>query len=283
MAIEYNSHLRAGRQITNAELTQALGLDPRSSPESLGSELLTVQAKAEARLNTGGSCFIAQAENSLRRTWENIRGNFVVPETGLLFGPTFEMRRGSDLESLRELAQLLAPLTEITPESAKQIFKLDDLIQDRRLKGPSAGRKQLWDSCIYQARRVLEGGRGFLSQAEAEVLTTLSRRPVAPHVEQGARLGRTNLVWRSIDGRWEPCFENGRYRTTSILLASRRYLQECLETHRLPNDSIAAEQQRAILSRALRAINNSYGDESRRRVLREELRYALLRDFPPRG
>ncbi|NDC37821.1 MAG: hypothetical protein EBZ48_07180 [Proteobacteria bacterium] len=281
VAIEYNSPLRPARAASASELVSALEVDPRASNEVLSAALLQVRAKAQARLDIQGSAYLTPEIKELEKTWHTIRGNFIVPEEGILFAPSFEVRRSTDLNALRELSQVLAPLTEVTPESAKQIFVLDDLIQDRRLKGPSPTKQKLWESCINQAKRALEGKRGFISHTESEVITTLARRPVAPHLEPGARLGRTNLVWKKLDGPWEPCFAESRYKPISILSASRKYLEECMK--RLPEDPKAAEQQRSILSRALRAINNSYGNESRLRAFREELRSALLREFPPRG
>jgi hypothetical protein len=284
MAIEYNSPIRAPRPASSMELREALGLDARSTSDQVARELSTLQDKAKARLDIAGSAYLPSSQKLFEKVWGGIRGNLEVPTGGILFGPSFEVRRPTDLASLKELHQFLAPLTEVSQQEAQQILALEASITQGLLTGPPPKQQTQWRSSVYQATRMKEGSRGFLSQEELEVFTKLAHRPKSEHVQVGARLGRTNLVWKKLDGKWEPCFENSRYkRPRSLLDLPPAHLKASMHPENLPEDFRAAAQQRDILARALNARTNNFGDESGRRMKRAELRSALLREFPPEG
>ena len=265
-----------GRAASDSELSKNLGLRANTDSTDISTALTNINNRAHARLDFPGSIYIKEQDKHLVSLWNDLRASFNIPDAGVLFPATFQIRRESDLESLRKLNNFLKTLIPLSATEAQEILKTRDRIKSNRLKGPLDDQKAEWSSCLSQAEQAIKGQAAFITPGELELHKQFSASPVAKELSIGGKIGKTGLVWIQFDGEWYPCFKETRYTNSqrSILQRPVPYLESCCQPDRLPPDQEARKQQLSILKGAIAAKKT--GEED---LFLEELR----RKYPPRG
>lgn len=265
-----------GRTAAGSEIIKQLGLKSNTETTDISAALTNLHDRAHARLDFPGSIYIKEQDKPLVSMWNEIRQSFNIPDAGVLFPSTFQIRRESDLESLRKLNNFLKTLISLSATEAQEILKTRDRIKNNRLKGPLDDQKAEWSSCLSQAEQAIKGQAAFITPGELALHKQFSASPVAKELSVGGKIGKTGLVWIQFDGEWYPCFPDTRYTNSkrSILQRPVPYLASCCEPDRLPKDPEARKQQLVILKGAIAAKQS--GEEQR-------FLAALREKYPPRG
>jgi hypothetical protein len=265
-----------GRVASDSELTKILGLKSNVDTSDISAALTDIHNRAHARLDFPGSIYIKEQDKHLVSLWNALRASFNIPDAGVIFPATFQIRRDSDLESLKKLRNFVEPIVPLSASDAQEILKTRDRIKNNRLKGPLEDQKAEWNSCISQAEQAIKGQAAFITPEELALYKQFSVSPVAQELNLGGKIGRTGLVWIQFDGEWHPCFPDSRYTNSkrSILQMTVPYLESCCKEARLPRDPEARRQQLVILKGAISAKESGEG---------EQFLEALRRKYEPRG
>ena len=262
-----------GSQLDVTELKKELSLPPGATERETREKFFDFINRASARFEGSAVNHLSPAEADLPRMWLEFKGKLRNIDQGVdsLFPPGVSAVSGRERAELAQLfgaVEGLEPVTEATKRSRTYI--LEEMRKHDLNVSPDEHR--LWFGASVQVRRFESGQPAFIAPAVAEILRTLTARADAlkgapNEIREGMQIGETNLIWRNIGGDFEPCFRDGRYVNSSILI-STRYLRICLD--RIEGDDLGARQQRRILTGALAVLESGEGRIDFVRRLREE-------------